>query len=268
MGQLTISLAHAPTKQVGSGGNVRNPSISIDTGLIPHNIPAAVSILSEAHQYAQSLDRDVWEFALELQNLSGAGISINDLRWLACNGYVNHGEELEQTSEGRRVFRTYPGLGFTQRSCFVLTRAGVEFALQIAQDESVPGSAVGVPTLNLGGGNHSKTVATAQPQGLNGDSSTNETTRPYWDQDRRELRLMGTLVKQFRLPSPNQETVLQAFQEEGWPTRVDDPLPPVSDLEPKRRLHDTIKSLNRHQKAKNIRFMGDGRGEGVLWEPR
>lgn len=48
--------------------------------------------------------------------------------------------------------------------------------------------------------------------------------------------------------------------------RIDDPLPPVFDIEPKRRLHDTIKSLNRHQKNRLIRFKGDGTGQGIRWE--
>ena len=74
------------------------------------------------------------------------------------------------------------------------------------------------------------------------------------------------MVKVFKLPSPNQETVLMAFQEEGWPPKIDDPLPPHGDILPKRRLHDTIKSLNRNQKSRRLRFMGDGTGEGVCWE--
>ena len=56
-----------------------------------------------------------------------------------------------------------------------------------------------------------------------------------------------------------------AFEEEEWPPRVDDPLPPQRDLEPKRRLHDTLRSLNRHQQNTLIRFKGDGTGEGIRW---
>ena len=58
-----------------------------------------------------------------------------------------------------------------------------------------------------------------------------------------------------------------AFEEESWPPRIDDPLPPSPNIDSKKRLHDTIKSLNRHQKQRCIRFMGDGRGTGVRWEP-
>jgi hypothetical protein len=59
---------------------------------------------------------------------------------------------------------------------------------------------------------------------------------------------------------------LSAFQEDGWPHRIDDPLPPLDDIEPKCRLHDSIKRLNRHHKDRVIRFRGDGTGEGVCWE--
>ena len=64
----------------------------------------------------------------------------------------------------------------------------------------------------------------------------------------------------------NQEAILAAFEEESWPPRIDDPLSPVGNQDPKRRLHDTINSLNRHQKLSVIRFLGDGSGQGVRWE--
>ena len=73
-------------------------------------------------------------------------------------------------------------------------------------------------------------------------------------------------MKRFQLPSRNQETILSAFEEEGWPPRIDDPLPPAVDCDPKQRLRDTIKSLNRNRKLVRIRFKGDGTGQGVLWE--
>jgi hypothetical protein len=74
------------------------------------------------------------------------------------------------------------------------------------------------------------------------------------------------LIKRFRVPSPNQEAVLDAFQEEGWPRSVDDPLSPVADQLPKRRLRDTIKCLNLNQAHRAIRFRGDGTGQRVSWE--
>jgi hypothetical protein len=91
-------------------------------------------------------------------------------------------------------------------------------------------------------------------------------TTPQWDASYRELRVGQFVIKEYRIPSPNQEAILVAFQEEGWPHHIDDPLPQLDDIEPKCRLHDTIKRLNRHHKYRLIRFRGDGTGEGVCWE--
>jgi hypothetical protein len=57
-----------------------------------------------------------------------------------------------------------------------------------------------------------------------------------------------------------------AFEEEDWPVRIDDPLPPSPDIDPKTRLSSTIKSLNKNLKNRLVHFMGDGTGEGVMWE--
>jgi len=89
---------------------------------------------------------------------------------------------------------------------------------------------------------------------------------PVWDQHRRALSVGDVLVKQFKVPAPNQIVVLSVFQEESWPIRIDDPLPPCGECDSKRRLHDTINALNRSQKVSLIRFCGDGSGEGVRWE--
>jgi hypothetical protein len=89
---------------------------------------------------------------------------------------------------------------------------------------------------------------------------------PTWDPHRQQLRLGDKIVKEFKLPAPNQELILMAFEEEGWPVRIDDPLPPHSDQDPKQRLHSTLNALNRHQKNRLLRFCGDGRGQGIRWE--
>ncbi len=89
--------------------------------------------------------------------------------------------------------------------------------------------------------------------------------KPYWDAYFGELFWKGNLIKHYRWLSPNIAWVLSEFQKRGWPTKIDDPLPP-SDVDPKARIHDTIKCLNRGLKNKHVRFRGDGKGEGVLWE--
>lgn len=67
------------------------------------------------------------------------------------------------------------------------------------------------------------------------------------------------LIKEHKQPSPNQTRVLAAFEEETWPDRIDDPLPAKAEMNPKRRLSETIESLNRNQRHRGlIRFRGDG----------
>ncbi len=88
---------------------------------------------------------------------------------------------------------------------------------------------------------------------------------PHWNLETRTLSVNERIVKQFRVPSTNQEAVLAAFQEEGWPHRIDDPLPYRAGVKAKYRLHFTIGRLNRCKRESLIRFYGDGTGEGVCW---
>jgi hypothetical protein len=89
--------------------------------------------------------------------------------------------------------------------------------------------------------------------------------KPVWDADLNRLTLGDVVVKEYRTPAPNQQRILAAFQEEDWPVRIDDPLPPHPEQDPKRRLHETIVSLNRNQRNELMRFCGDGNGMGVRW---
>jgi hypothetical protein len=212
----------------------------------------ALRLLAEAHRYARELERSAWDFALELDALQAAGCTLNELRWLVCKGYVAHAAELTEPGESSRTFHRVhtAGLKFSRRTCFVLTEAGIDFAAGM----------IDCPTLFP----HAP-AAESQPDVWNGTNAA-QTAKPRWDRDRQELRLGCVMVKQYKVPAANQERVLAAFEEEGWPVHVDDPLPPTGELDPKRRLHDTINSLNRNQKSSLIRFSGDGSGEGIRWE--
>jgi hypothetical protein len=59
-------------------------------------------------------------------------------------------------------------------------------------------------------------------------------------------------VKCFRRVAPNRETVLATFEEEGWPARIDDPLPCANGCEPRECLHDTINGLNRGLRGRTL----------------
>jgi hypothetical protein len=204
-------------------------------------------LLLEAYDYAQQLERSVWDFAVEIDTLQAAGLSNSDLRWLQCKGYVEHAAEITLHGQDTRAFRQTGNLTFTNRTCFVLSEPGFLFAQHVLETrQDLPGPTKG---------------GAAQP--------AHQVVRPLvpkWDKERQELRLGTLIVKQFKVPAPNQEMILAAFEEEGWPPRVDDPLPPQPDQDTKRRLHDTIVTLNRHQRHLLIRFLGDGSGQGVRWE--
>jgi hypothetical protein len=90
---------------------------------------------------------------------------------------------------------------------------------------------------------------------------------PHWDGTNRVLSFGGQIIRRYGRSSPNQETVLRAFQEQDWPYRIDDPLPHDDEVVPKLQLHDTIRWLNQKQECRLLRFQGDGTGEGVCWKP-
>ena len=97
---------------------------------------------------------------------------------------------------------------------------------------------------------------------INGDNNMSA-LKPVWDREKRELRLDGKVIKRFKWPAGNQERVLNAFEDQGWPMFISDPLDIDPKICPKRRLHDTLKCLNRKQLSKSVKFRGDGTGKGV-----
>ena len=76
------------------------------------------------------------------------------------------------------------------------------------------------------------------------------------------------LLKRFRARAENQELILSAFEEEGWPGRVDDPLRPTFTRDHSSRLRDAIRRLNEGHTQPLLRFSGDGTGTGVCWRVR
>lgn len=71
-----------------------------------------------------------------------------------------------------------------------------------------------------------------------------------------------------RVFQQSEQAILAAFEDEAWPSRIDDPLPPKHGMDPQERLHQTIKNLNKNHKCDAIRFFGDGTGTAVCWKLR
>lgn len=207
-----------------------------------------LNALLEAEEYAADLKCSTWEFAIDIVDAKAMGIHMNDLRWMIRKGWIFH---TESDTPAHHHPKSPSRLAFNEESRFTIGKHRIEM-LNASLD-----------SLSLNDGDEAKPFSTP----LSAAHGTQASSRtPSWDGSRHELRVVGRIVKRYRWPATNQETVLTAFEEEGWPPRIDDPLRPVNSVSPKRRLSDTIKCLNRNQCEKLVRFRGDGTGEGVLWD--
>jgi hypothetical protein len=221
-----------------------------DRAVVPgRQLDGALRLLEHAKACARDADHQAWDFAVEIESLLDAGLTRSDLRWMVSKGYLEHADESTRPGHRRRTFRRSSNLAFSKRTCFMLTASG-----EALND-------VGPAPLRAFSAEPSPGVAA-----IAGDGAAGENDTPVWDAACRELRLRGQIVKRFKVPSPIQESILAAFEEEGWPAAIDDPLPPHPEQDQRRRLRNTIQNLNTNQRVPLIHFRGDGSGERVLWE--
>jgi hypothetical protein len=226
---------------------------------IDDNLCAALTLLGHAYECARDTHAAPWDFALEISKLYEVGLTITDLRWLVAKGFVEHGSETSTYGDPHRSFTRSEGFNFLTTSCVILTEKGAEFACQVLQaaaaTDAVEQPRAGAPKAEPSGEIHP----------ANGETQLQATHKPQWDPVRRELSVAGRIVKQFHVPAGNQEVILSAFQEEGWPDHIDDPLPGNRRIDPKTRLNDAVYRLNRKQHTFLIRFHTNGTGTGVHW---
>ncbi len=221
----------------------------------------ALHLLLRAYVYANEASDEPWLFAVELADLRHGGLMPSDLRWLITQGLVELQDEGSGPSSSGNGHPAEPG--FCDCSRFLPTAAGYDHLQHLLQGAigERPGASprpsveCHLPHL-LQEPIHERQAASPRSDGI---------VKPNWDSMLRELRVGDVLVKRYRVPAEIQELILNAFQEEAWPRRIDDPLPPVPDISPKRRLSTAITALNRNQKSRAIQFTGDGCGEGVIW---
>src|SRR5580704_14565297 len=249
----TVSLA-----AVGETSAASAPVPEATEIVIPRFTPRireALQLLADAAACAQDVGADIWQFSVELSALRRAGLTTNECRWLVSKGLARHAREVTAADSDRRSFQNYANLALSKRTCFVIADRGVAYANALLR---------ATPRRRASDSRDSTAVNRRRPAPeSNGHTAT---LTPIWDSDRQQLRVGRMIVKEFKVPAANQEAILAAFQEEGWVPRIDDPLAPQLNQDSKRRLHDTINSLNRNQKHPLLRFLGDGKGEGIRWE--
>ena len=200
----------------------------------------ALRLLTDAYKFANNCGKSPWDFAIEIGELLDQNVCRSLLRWLVCQNLVEHRLEAHKCCDSRRQFCEAPNLVFNDLSCFVVSPNGVAVFAELDS----------MNLQDLSSGNEAQPVAV-----------------PVWCPETRVLKINGKVVKHFKWPAPNQEKLIAAFAAGSWPKILPDPLPP-NHVCPKRRLHDTIKCLNRNQINKLIKFRGDGTGQGVFWEAR
>jgi hypothetical protein len=215
------------------------------------NDELALRLLLHATDCARGLGRDAWQFAVEVHEFNAVGVRSSELRRLVALGFVSHALERTDPRATERRFRRVKSLAFSPNSCFVLTEKGERHVRHDAIAAHL--SAASNPEFHLTEKRH------------NGHAGV---LKPNWNIDVRVLSVGTLVVKQFKRAAPHQELVIASFQELGWDRHIDDPIPQDKRVDPKGRLHDTIKKLNRDQVNPLIRFYGDGTGRGVCWELR
>jgi hypothetical protein len=236
------------------------------TDQISASLLAGIDLLWQAYCYAQDASVDLWDFALEIDKLYATGLTIGDLRWLVAKEFVEHAQESSVYGASHRAFHPGAGFVFDSRTCVVLTTSGAAFASVFLNHLiGSPQRSLLSATSSIAGGE--TTVIENEPaDAVNLNRSRNFAGKPCWHRARRELWLDRVVVKRFRVPARNQEVILSAFEEDGWPAQIDDPLPIKGDLDPHVRLHDAVNRLNRAQTNPLLRFHGNGSGTGISWK--
>ena len=207
----------------------------------------ALVLLLDAYALAQEGALSVWDFAVEIHFLEAFGMTPCQLRWLLKQGYLEQGKESTKTNSRSRLFTKVTNLSLPRTACFVLTSPGATYVRGVLRNPSANGS-----------------VTPSEKIGVN--VKTLRVDIPHWDTTCKRFTWGTELLKEFRKPAPNQSLILDAFEEQRWLARMDDPLPPEPGLDPKTRLRDTIKNLNRNIGRRLLSFHVTDSGSAVCWK--
>ena len=225
---------------------MRSPSSNRrDQRVAPHVLPA-LGLLLDVQRQAENGHCRVQDMAVPIDRLRAVGITDNDLRRLIHQGCLEHASAGQRRSKRNTSAGRNGQVAFNEKSCFLLTVGGVEFARRACCKQRQRSERNGRP-----------------------DRSAKKKSRPrkpHWDPHLRILRLGDKIVKHFKQPARNQTAILDALQEMGWPKVMDDPLSPDGEHTPKQRFSNAICKLNLNQQNRLIRFHGDGTGERICWE--
>jgi hypothetical protein len=204
--------------------------------------------LLQARRLSSSRRKSSLAYPVGLPSLRGKGVPHSALLLMLYQGHIEHFHLGETHRNDRHVPQRVDSLLMQEFSAFALTEAGDAYAKN---------------ALNNKGMGFSEDALRVLLEMLNGPG-----LHPRYNKEDRLLTWGVHVVKRFRQPAGNQELLLIAAEELGWPAWFDDPLPRAPGQNPKVRLHNSINALNRNQKSCLIHFKGDGSARRMGWEYR
>src|SRR6185295_1395039 len=188
------------------------------SSLIDESLRAGLAVLWRAYICAQDTGANVWDFALRTSRLYEAGMTNSDLRWMVAKGFAEHGQETSGYDDPHRSFRRSNGYFFNNHTCLILTPSGAALAEHVFRETARSPQAT-LATL-AAVASETATLSNARPAVYETHTQGAAALKPRWDATRRELSMAGLLVKRFRVPARNQETILSVFEEEGWAEHI------------------------------------------------
>jgi hypothetical protein len=202
---------------------------------------AALALLEGPYRCARLLKRCPWDFAVSSAELNKTGATDGQLKVLVAGGYLRRRNDPSRRSRRGEERGRPPKAVPRTTPLFVLTPVGADLAREKTAAES--------------------------PDGAGGGTSANRCDpRPSWEG--RVFCFGGQVLKTFRRHAPEQERILDEFQNAGWPPRLANPLVREGHAHCAKQLRDVLRLLNRGQEPWSIYFETDADGKGVRWSIR
>ena len=164
----------------------------------------------------------------------------SDLRWMVAKGFAEHGQETPVHDESRRSFQGANGYLF-QRTHLFDSDAQRSRTRGTCFPGDCPMAASDLVRSGRGRGRNCFTGYGAEASLRNAQGSDCPTETAL-ECESAGVVFGGLIVKRFRVPARNQETILSVFEEEGWAEHIHDPLPVTHDIDAPTRLHDANQS--------------------------
>jgi hypothetical protein len=228
---------------------ILSPSFSTAAPLSPP-VQTALRRFLEAEEVAPPGSSSRAQYALEISVLRSDGLSNTELRGLIQQGLVEHWEEITGPRAKCRRFRPLRCLTLPERTCCLLTPAGVTWARQVLSTEPQA----------------SPELSADRSPGLEQPASPQV---PFWDAENFTLWWGPHKLLDFRPhAAPILEAVLTAFQEQGWSQWIKNPFEKKYEADPVDRLNNAIKNLNKRLKRRGRKWWISfhGRSTGVRWQ--